>query len=233
MDHVTTSTDYTGFRTADLVIEAVFEDVEIKHRVIREAEAAMRDDAIFASNTSSIPIGDLVVASSRPEQFIGMHFFSPVEKMPLLEVIVTPKTAEWVTATVVEVGKQMGKTVIVVRDGAGFYTSRVLGPYIREAAYLLSDGARIEDVDDAAMDLGFPIGPITLLDEVGSTSPPRSSDPAQGLWRSGSRPCPRWSGWSRTSATGRRTSAASTCTTAESGADAGPWTSRSTSCSQK
>jgi 3-hydroxyacyl-CoA dehydrogenase / enoyl-CoA hydratase / 3-hydroxybutyryl-CoA epimerase len=167
MTRLTTATDYSGFRTADLVIEAVFEDLALKHRVIREAEAAMHEEAILASNTSSIPIGELAAASVRPEQFVGMHFFSPVEKMPLIEVIVTPKTADWVTATAVEVGKRMGKTVIVVRDGAGFYTSRVLGPYVREAAYLLMDGARIEEVDEAAMDLGFPVGPITLLDEVG------------------------------------------------------------------
>jgi 3-hydroxyacyl-CoA dehydrogenase/enoyl-CoA hydratase/3-hydroxybutyryl-CoA epimerase len=167
MTRLTTTSDYSGFRTVDLVIEAVFEDLELKHRVIREAEAAMHEEAVFASNTSSIPIGELAAASVRPEQFIGMHFFSPVEKMPLLEVIVTPKTADWVTATAVAAGKRMGKTVIVVRDGAGFYTSRVLGPYVREAAYLLMDGARIEELDEAAMDLGFPVGPVTLLDEVG------------------------------------------------------------------
>jgi 3-hydroxyacyl-CoA dehydrogenase / enoyl-CoA hydratase / 3-hydroxybutyryl-CoA epimerase len=167
MDHLTVTTDYAGLRTADIVIEAVFEDLELKHRVIREAEADLREDAIFASNTSSIPIAELAAASARPENFIGMHFFSPVEKMPLVEVIVTPQTAEWVTATTVDLAKQMGKTVIVVRDGAGFYTSRVLGPYVREAAFLLTDGAKIEEVDAAAMDLGFPVGPITLLDEVG------------------------------------------------------------------
>jgi 3-hydroxyacyl-CoA dehydrogenase/enoyl-CoA hydratase/3-hydroxybutyryl-CoA epimerase len=96
-----------------------------------------------------------------------MHYFSPVNKMPLLEVIVTDKTAPWVTATAVEVGKKQGKTVIVVHDGYGFYTSRILGPYMNEAAFVLAEGVRIEEIDAALVDWGFPVGPITLLDEVG------------------------------------------------------------------
>jgi len=96
-----------------------------------------------------------------------MHYFSPVHKMPLLEVITTDKTAPWVTATAVSVGKKQGKTVIVVRDGYGFYTSRILGPYMNEAGYVLADGVSVEDIDRALVNWGFPVGPITLLDEVG------------------------------------------------------------------
>ena len=124
-------------------------------------------NAIFASNTSSIPIGKIAEASAHPETVIGMHYFSPVEKMPLLEIIVTPKTAPWVTATCVELGKKQGKTVIVVNDGVGFYTSRILAPMMNEAAYVLAEGVKVEDIDDALMDFGFPVGPITLMDEVG------------------------------------------------------------------
>jgi len=98
---------------------------------------------------------------------LGMHFFSPVQKMPLLEVIVTPQTDAWATATAVQFGRRMGKHVIVVRDGPGFYTSRALAPYMNEAARLVEEGAPIEDVDRAMVDFGFPVGPITLLDEVG------------------------------------------------------------------
>jgi 3-hydroxyacyl-CoA dehydrogenase/enoyl-CoA hydratase/3-hydroxybutyryl-CoA epimerase len=96
-----------------------------------------------------------------------MHYFSPVHKMPLLEVIVTPKTAPWVTATCVDLGKKQGKTVIVVRDGAGFYTSRILAPYMNEAAHLVAEGVAVERIDEALVQWGFPVGPITLLDEVG------------------------------------------------------------------
>jgi 3-hydroxyacyl-CoA dehydrogenase / enoyl-CoA hydratase / 3-hydroxybutyryl-CoA epimerase len=122
---------------------------------------------IFASNTSSIPIGRIAEASSRPEAVLGMHYFSPVQKMPLLEVIVTPRTAKEVTATAVAVGKKQGKTVIVVNDGPGFYTSRILAPYMNEASEILIEGAAVEDIDRALVDFGMPVGPITLLDEVG------------------------------------------------------------------
>ncbi len=164
---VTAGTDYSGFKNVELVIEAVFEDLKLKHRVIAETEAVTRDDCIFASNTSSLPITELAKGSKRPEQVIGMHYFSPVHKMPLLEIITHPGTAEWVTATCVEVGRKQGKTVIVVNDGVGFYTSRILSPYMNEAAYLLAEGADIAELDKALVEFGFPVGPITLLDEVG------------------------------------------------------------------
>lgn len=164
---VSAGTDYSGFKSCDVVIEAVFEDVELKHRILKETEAHMRSDAIFASNTSSIPIKTIAQASSRPENVIGMHYFSPVEKMPLLEIIVTDQTSDWVTATAVQLGRNQGKTVIVVGDGPGFYTTRILGPFLNEAAWILSEGASIEAVDEAMMNFGFPVGPVTLLDEVG------------------------------------------------------------------
>lgn len=164
---VTAGTDYSGFKSVDLVVEAVFEDLALKHRVIAELEAVTREECIFASNTSSIPIAELAKGSKRPSQVIGMHYFSPVHKMPLLEIITHPGTAEWVTATCVEVGRKQGKTVIVVNDGPGFYTSRILAPYMNEAAYLLAEGADIAELDRALVELGFPVGPITLLDEVG------------------------------------------------------------------
>ncbi len=164
---VTAGTGYEGFKSVDVVIEAVFEDLALKHRIIGEVEAVTGDHCIFASNTSSIPITELAKGSRRPEQVIGMHYFSPVHKMPLLEIITHKGTADWVTATCVEIGKKQGKTVIVVNDGPGFYTSRILAPYMNEAAYLLAEGADIAELDKALVEFGFPVGPITLLDEVG------------------------------------------------------------------
>jgi 3-hydroxyacyl-CoA dehydrogenase/enoyl-CoA hydratase/3-hydroxybutyryl-CoA epimerase len=163
---VTATTDWLGLERADVVIEAVFEDLGLKQEMVRAFEAVNRH-GIFASNTSSIPIARIAEASSRPEAVLGMHYFSPVHKMPLLEVIVTPRTAGEVTATAVALGKKQGKTVIVVNDGPGFYTSRILTPYMNEAAEILLEGAAVEDLDDAMVRFGFPVGPITLLDEVG------------------------------------------------------------------
>jgi len=159
--------DYSGFRNVDVTIEAVFEDLALKHRVLREAETELPARAAYASNTSSIPISRIAEASKRPERVLGMHFFSPVHKMPLLEIIVTPITAPEVTVTAVALGKRLGKHVIVVNDGPGFYTTRIVAAYMNEAGRLLDEGAAIEAVDRALLDFGFPVGPITLLDEVG------------------------------------------------------------------
>jgi 3-hydroxyacyl-CoA dehydrogenase/enoyl-CoA hydratase/3-hydroxybutyryl-CoA epimerase len=163
---VTTTTGWSGLEAVDVVIEAVFEDLALKQEMVRAFEA-VNPKGIFASNTSSIPISRIAEASAHPETVLGMHYFSPVPKMPLLEVIVTDRTAPEVTATAVALGKRQGKTVIVVRDGPGFYTSRILTPYMNEAAHLLVEGARIEDLDGALVAFGFPVGPMNLIDEIG------------------------------------------------------------------
>ncbi|HEY7508951.1 MAG TPA: fatty acid oxidation complex subunit alpha FadJ [Vicinamibacteria bacterium] len=167
MDRISATTDLTGLRHADLVIEAVFEDLELKRRVLAELEEATGEDAIIASNTSSLPIAQIARQAKRPSRVLGMHFFSPVHKMPLLEVVVTPDTEPAATATAVAFGRRLDKQVIVVRDGPGFYTTRALAPYLQEAARLVEEGAAIEDVDRAMVRFGFPVGPVTLLDEVG------------------------------------------------------------------
>ncbi len=164
---ITGTTDYSGFASVDLVIEAVPEDLGVKHEVLREVEKIIGEQAIFASNTSTIPITRIAQVAARPDRVVGMHFFSPVHKMPLLEVIVTEQTAPEVTATVVAYGKQLGKTTVVVRDGPGFYANRILSPYINEAGKLLDEGAGIDEIDAALMEFGFRVGPITLVDEVG------------------------------------------------------------------
>jgi 3-hydroxyacyl-CoA dehydrogenase/enoyl-CoA hydratase/3-hydroxybutyryl-CoA epimerase len=167
MDRLSPTLDYSGLRRADLVIEAVFEDLDLKRAVLAETEAVVGEECVFASNTSSLPIAQIAAGARRPARVLGMHFFSPVHKMPLLEVIVTPETDAWATAVAVTFGRRLGKHVIVVRDGPGFYTSRTLAPYLNEAARLLEEGAAIEDVDRALLAFGFPVGPMALLDEVG------------------------------------------------------------------
>jgi 3-hydroxyacyl-CoA dehydrogenase / enoyl-CoA hydratase / 3-hydroxybutyryl-CoA epimerase len=167
MSLLTGTVDYSGIGNVDVVIEAVFEDLDLKHTVLRDVEKIIPTSTIFASNTSSIPITEIAAASSRPENVIGMHYFSPVHKMPLLEIIKTKQTAPAVVATAVALGKRQGKIVIVVNDGVGFYTSRVLGPLMNEASYLLAEGVPIEEIDHAMIRWGWPVGPITLLDEVG------------------------------------------------------------------
>ncbi len=167
MLRVSGSTDWTGFADTDLVIEAVFESLDLKRSIVAEVEAVTSDRTVFASNTSSIPISDIAEGASRPEAVVGMHYFSPVEKMPLLEVIVTDQTADWALATAVEFGKRQGKTVIVVNDGPGFYTTRVMGPYGVEAFHLLNEGASVEAIDAAIERFGMPVGPMRLADEVG------------------------------------------------------------------
>ncbi|SFU02787.1 short chain enoyl-CoA hydratase /3-hydroxyacyl-CoA dehydrogenase [Kosakonia arachidis] len=159
--------DFSGFAHRDLVIEAVFEDLALKQKMVAEVEAHCSAHTVFASNTSSLPIGDIAAQAARPEKVIGLHFFSPVEKMPLVEVIPHAGTDEQTIATTVKLAKKLGKTPIVVADKVGFYVNRILAPYINEAIRLLSEGERIEDIDRALVKFGFPVGPIQLLDEVG------------------------------------------------------------------
>ncbi|HEX6037981.1 3-hydroxyacyl-CoA dehydrogenase NAD-binding domain-containing protein [Longimicrobium sp.] len=166
-DRVQPTTEYTGFHASDIVVEAVFEDLDLKHRVIKEIEDAAGEGVVLGSNTSTIPITKLAEASARPDHVIGLHFFSPVEKMPLVEIITHAGTADWVTATAHGYAKKIGKTPIVVHDAPGFYVNRILSPYMAEAALLLQEGVRMEDIDRAMTDWGFPVGPITLYDEVG------------------------------------------------------------------
>jgi 3-hydroxyacyl-CoA dehydrogenase / enoyl-CoA hydratase / 3-hydroxybutyryl-CoA epimerase len=161
------SADYSGFGRADLVIEAVYEDLALKRAVLGDVEAVTRADTIFASNTSTIPIGEIASEARHPERVLGMHFFSPVEKMPLLEVIATQRTAPEAIVTAVRFGRRMGKTVIVVADHPGFWVNRILSPYLNEAGLLLSEGTPIELIDGTMTRWGFPVGPVALLDEVG------------------------------------------------------------------
>ncbi|MGZ9897737.1 fatty acid oxidation complex subunit alpha FadJ [Shewanella gaetbuli] len=167
MSLMTTTTDYKGIKDADIVVEAVFEDLALKHQMVKDVERECGEHTIFASNTSSLPIGQIAEAAARPENVIGLHYFSPVEKMPLVEVIAHKTTSAQTIATTVAFAKKQGKTPIVVQDGAGFYVNRILALYMNEAAQLLLEGQRVEHLDRSLVKFGFPVGPMTLLDEVG------------------------------------------------------------------
>ncbi len=145
----------------------MFEDLAVKHGVLQVVEQLVPEHAVIASNTSTIPIARIAGGLKRPDRVLGMHFFSPVHKMPLLEVIVTDKTAPDATVTAVAYGRRLGKTVIVVNDGPGFYTTRILAAYMNEAGRMLDEGVQVDVLDQALVDFGFPVGPITLMDEVG------------------------------------------------------------------
>ncbi|MGR5235089.1 fatty acid oxidation complex subunit alpha FadJ [Vibrio rotiferianus] len=159
--------DFTSFNHIDVVIEAVFEDLELKQKMVADIEANAKPETIFATNTSSLPIHNIAEKAERPENIVGLHYFSPVEKMPLVEVIPHETTSEETISTVVALAKKQGKTPIVVKDKAGFYVNRILAPYMNEAANILLANEPIEQLDGALLDFGFPVGPITLLDEVG------------------------------------------------------------------
>ena len=164
---ITGTTDYTGFSNVDIVVEAVFEDLTLKQNMVADIEIHCKESTIFASNTSSLPIGKIAEKALRPENVIGLHYFSPVDKMPLVEIIPNEKTSDQTISTTVAFAKQQGKTPIVVKDKAGFYVNRILAPYMNEAAILLLEGCSIEALDKAMVKFGFPIGPMQLLDEVG------------------------------------------------------------------
>ncbi|MFC3093246.1 fatty acid oxidation complex subunit alpha FadJ [Alteromonas sediminis] len=164
---LTGTLDYSGMQDVDMVIEAVFEDVGLKQQMVADIEANCNEGTIFASNTSSIPIEQIAANAARPENVIGLHYFSPVDKMPLAEVIATDKTSDETISTTVAFAKKQGKTPVVVKDGAGFYVNRILAPYMNEAANLILSGEPIDHIDKSLVKFGFPVGPVKLLDEVG------------------------------------------------------------------
>ncbi len=163
---VTATTDYSLLKDVDLVIEAVFENSELKHKITKMAEEHLPADAIFGSNTSTIPITSLAEASSRPDNFIGVHFFSPVEKMMLVELIVGEKTGDRAISLCLDYVSKIKKTPIVVADTRGFYANRCVMRYIEQGMYLLTEGVKPALIENAAKMAGMPVGPLTLQDEV-------------------------------------------------------------------
>ena len=166
LGRITATTDYAALKGCDLVVEAVFEDIGVKAEVTAKAEAAIADSAIFATNTSTLPISELAKASKRPDQFIGIHFFSPVDKMMLVEIIRGKQTGDVAVAKSLDFVRQIRKTPIVVNDARFFYANRCIIPYINEGIRMVAEGVEPVLVENAAKLVGMPLGPLQLVDET-------------------------------------------------------------------
>ncbi|GAA6187824.1 3-hydroxyacyl-CoA dehydrogenase NAD-binding domain-containing protein [Litorivita sp. NS0012-18] len=168
LSHLHVGADVTAFKGCEMVIEAILENTEVKHQAIREVEAVLEEGAIFATNTSALPIDELAKASARPQNFIGLHYFSPVPKMALVEVISGSATSEACLARAMDYLAQTRKTPVIVNDGYGFFTTRCVDAYLREGMHLLMDGCDPAVIEKAGEALGMPVGPLCLGDEVGN-----------------------------------------------------------------
>ncbi len=167
MERIAGGLTYQGLAAADLVVEAIVEKMDVKQAVLKETEARVPERCVLATNTSSLSVDEMAAALSRPERFCGMHFFNPVHRMPLVEVVRGARSSDEAVATVYGLALRLGKVPVVVRDGPGFLVNRILGPYLNEAGFLLGDGATIDRIDRVARDFGMPMGPLRLIDEIG------------------------------------------------------------------
>ncbi len=167
LNRIAPTTTYDGFKGSEVVIEAVIEKMEVKQAVLKELENFVQDDCVIATNTSSLSVTKMQSVMAKPERFAGMHFFNPVHRMPLVEVIRGEKSSDLAVSQIFQFSKQIGKTPIVVKDSPGFLVNRLLMPYLTEAAVMVSEGVRIEEMDPAMLEFGMPMGPIELIDEVG------------------------------------------------------------------
>ncbi len=167
MHRISGTVDYSGFKQSDVVVEAIIEDLEIKKSTLAELENHINEETIIATNTSSLQVDDMAAALKNKERFVGMHFFNPVHKMPLVEVVRGKNSADKAVAAVFKLALRLGKTPIVVNDGPGFLVNRLLLPYMVEAVSLLEEGHGIREIDKVMLDFGMPMGPIELFDEVG------------------------------------------------------------------
>lgn len=167
MERISGGVEYHGISTCQVVVEAVVERMDVKRAVLAETEGWVAEDCVLATNTSSLSVAGMAKALDRPERFGGMHFFNPVHRMPLVEVVRGPETSDEAVATIYRLALELGKVPVVVGDGPGFLVNRILGPYLNEGGFLLGDGLDVETIDSVAKAFGMPMGPLRLVDEVG------------------------------------------------------------------
>src|SRR5690606_28480994 len=159
--------NFDGFKSVDLVVEAVVENMEVKKKVFSELENYVSSDCLLTSNTSSLSIKEMSTSLKDASRFAGLHFFNPVHKMPLVEIIRHPNVSEKTIDSLYKWCLKVKKTPVVVNDGPGFLVNRILAPFLNEAAYLLQEGVSIEELDRAVLNFGMPMGPCRLMDEIG------------------------------------------------------------------
>ena len=203
---ITPTADPADLAGCDAVIEAVFEDPALKHKVFQEIQDVVAPDALLCSNTSTLPITLLAEGVQRPADFIGLHFFSPVDKMPLVEIIRGERTGDAALARAFDLVRQIRKTPIVVNDSRGFFTSRVIGQFINEGVAMIGEGADPASVEQAAAQAGYPAKVLSLMDELTLTLPRKIRQETGGPWRTRAAPGSRTprrrssTGWSTSSA---------------------------------
>lgn len=168
MAHISATTDYTGFNLADVVIEAVVENMDVKKKVLQELENETRDSCVLATNTSALSITEMASVLRDPSRLLGMHFFNPVHRMPLVEIITTPETSPRAVSTVLSLARRLRKTPVLVHDGPGFLVNRVLAPYMNESSRLFEEGQDLRRLERLFKRYGMPMGPFELLDEIGT-----------------------------------------------------------------
>jgi 3-hydroxyacyl-CoA dehydrogenase / enoyl-CoA hydratase / 3-hydroxybutyryl-CoA epimerase len=192
LDHLSPTTDYRGLKNADLVLEAVLEELDVKHKVLDELAAATRPDCVLATNTSSLTVDDIARTVSHPERVVGLHFFNPPDRMPLVEVVRGPQSNPQSVAVAAAVASRIGKTIVLVGDCAGFLVNRLLAPYMNEAGHLVAEVEDPLEIDRAAIEFGMPMGPLELIDLVGLGVSSHVSENMQKAYGERMEPAPLW-----------------------------------------
>ena len=192
LDHLSPTTDYRGLKNADLVLEAVLEEMDVKHKVFDELAAATGPECVLATNTSSLTVADIAQKVSHPERVVGLHFFNPPDKMPLVEVVRGPKSSPEAVAKAAALASRIGKTIVLVGDCAGFLVNRLLAPYMNEAGHLVTEVQDPLEVDRAAIEFGMPMGPLELIDLVGLGVSSHVSENMRAAYGERMEPAPLW-----------------------------------------
>lgn len=192
LDHLSPATDYRGMKHADLVLEAVVEEMDVKHKVFDEMAAATGPECVLATNTSSLTVADIAEKVSHPERVVGLHFFNPPDKMPLVEVVRGPKSSPEAVAKAAALASRIGKTIVLVSDCAGFLVNRLLAPYMNEAGHLVTEVQDPLEVDRAAIEFGMPMGPLELIDLVGLGVSSHVSENMRAAYGERMEPAPLW-----------------------------------------